>query len=100
MTMTFIKKIKTKSGVYAIEVKGYRDEDGKVRHKYVRYLGKLDEEGNVIPSMRIENTDVEHVRLHGPVQVLHRMAGDVGLEFILRLFPGDTHPGIIPYPEA
>jgi transposase len=91
MTMTFIKKIKTKSGAYAIEVKGYRDEDGKVKHKYVRYLGKLDEKGNVIPSMRIENTDVETVKLHGPVQVLHRMAGDMGLEFIL----GDYSPEIL-----
>ena len=89
--MTFVKKIKTKSGAYAIEVKGYRDEQGKVRHKYIRYLGKLDEEGNVIPSMRIENTDVEQVRLLGPVHALHKIAEDMGLEFIL----GDYSPEIL-----
>jgi len=78
-----MKKIKSKSGAYAIEVEGYRDENGKVKHRYLRYLGKLDEQGNLIPSMRIENTDVENVKLHGPVHALHRITQDVGLEFII-----------------
>ena len=42
-TMSFIKKIKKKGKTYAIEVEGYRDKDGKVKHKYLRYLGTLDE---------------------------------------------------------
>lgn len=50
-TMSFIKKIKRKKGKsYAIEVEGYRDKDGKVRHKYIRYLGTFDEKGNILPS--------------------------------------------------
>ena len=83
MTMSFMKKVKSKSGAYAIEVQGYRDENGKVRHRYLRYLGKLDEEGNVIPSMRIENTEVENVKLSGPVHALHKVTQDTGLEFII-----------------
>lgn len=83
MTMSFVKKIKNKSGAYAIEVQGYRDKNGKVKHKYLRYLGKLDENGCVIPSMRIENTEIEQVKLYGPVHVLHKVAEEVGLEFII-----------------
>jgi len=37
--MTFIRKIKTKSGTYLAEVKGYR-ENGKVKQKVIKYLGK------------------------------------------------------------
>ena len=83
MTMAFQKKVKTKSGTYVIEVQGYRDENGKVKHKYLKYLGKLDEEGNLIPSMKIENVEVEHVTLSGPVCVLHSITKDMGLEPIL-----------------
>ena len=83
MTMTFIKTTKTKSGTYAYEVEGHRDKDGKVKHKYVRYLGKLDENGNLIPSMKIENTQVENVKLHGPVCALHKITKDIGLEAII-----------------
>jgi len=81
--MSFIKKIKTKSATYAIEVQGYRDKDGKVKHKYLRYLGKFDENGNLIPSMKIENTEVEKVKLHGPVRALHSITKDIGLEDII-----------------
>lgn len=48
--MTFTKKIRKKGKVYAIEVEGYRDEQGNVKHKYVRYLGRLDKNGNLLPS--------------------------------------------------
>ncbi|MGC9044188.1 MAG: hypothetical protein ACP5KG_10065 [Myxococcota bacterium] len=37
--MAFIRKIKKKSGVYLAEVKSYRD-NGKVRQKVIKYLGK------------------------------------------------------------
>ena len=72
--------MKTKSGTYVIEVQGYRDENGKVKHKYLKYLGRLDEEGNLIPSMKIENVEVEHVKLSGPVCVLHSITKDMGLK--------------------
>jgi len=37
--MVFIRKIKKKSGTYLAEVEGYR-ENGKVKQKFIRYLGK------------------------------------------------------------
>jgi len=83
MTIVFKKKIKLKSGTYLIEVHGYRDENGKVKHKFLRYLGKLDENGNLIPRMKIENIELERVKLHGPVRALHSITEDIGLEDIL-----------------
>jgi len=91
MTMSFQKKVKTKSGTYLIEVQGYRDADGKVKHRYLRYLGKVDEQGNLIPSMRIEHTQVRKVQLHGPVHALHQITEDMGLEDML----GDCAPEIL-----
>jgi transposase len=81
--MTFVKKIKKKSGVYLCEVEGYRDEQGKVKHRFIRSLGKLDEEGNVVPRMKIENVKVERVRLQGPVHVLHKITELLELEDLL-----------------
>ena len=81
--MTFNKKIKMKSGTYLVRVQGYRDEDGKVKHKYLEYLGKLDENGNLIPRMKIENIEAEHVKLQGPVCALHNITKDIGLEAII-----------------
>lgn len=78
--MTFVKKIKKKSGVYLCEVEGYRDEKGKVKHRFIRSVGKLDEDGNVVPRMNIENVEVENVRLKGPVEVLHKVTEDIELE--------------------
>ncbi len=50
-TMSFIKKIKRKDGkIYGMEVEGYRDKDGKVKHRYIRYVGKLDKKGKIISS--------------------------------------------------
>ena len=37
--MTFIRKIKKKSGTYLAEVKSYR-ENGKIKQKVIKYLGK------------------------------------------------------------
>lgn len=81
--MAFQKKVKTKSGTYIIEVEGYRDKEGKVKHRYLRSLGKLNEDGELIPRMNIENVEVETVRLHGPVHALHAITEEVGLEFII-----------------
>lgn len=81
--MAFQKKVKTKSGTYVIEVEGYRDKEGKVKHRYLRSLGKLNEDGELIPRMNIENVEVETVKLHGPVHALHAITEEVGLEFIL-----------------
>jgi uncharacterized coiled-coil DUF342 family protein len=54
MKMSFVKKIKKESSTYLCEVEGYRDENGKVKHRFIRSLRKLDEQGNSIPRMKIE----------------------------------------------
>lgn len=57
--MAFIKKIRKDGRTYLIEVQSYRDEKGKVRHKYLRYVGRL-EGGKIIEPKyrRIEITRV------------------------------------------
>ncbi len=45
--MSFIRKIKKKSGIYLAEVESYR-KDGKVKQRLIRYLGK---EGSLQPGV-------------------------------------------------
>jgi len=73
------------------EVEGYRDKDGRVRHRYIRAVGKLDENGNLIPRMKVKDVTVEMVKLHGPIRALHQITQDLGLETIL----GDYTPEIL-----
>jgi len=79
----FLKTSKKKSGTYVYEAESYRDEKGIPRHRYIRSVGKLDENGNIIPSMKGKYLDVETVTLHGPVHALHKISEDLGLEDIL-----------------
>ncbi len=81
--MSFLKTSKKKSGTYVYEVEGYRDKDGNVKHRYIRAVGKLDKDGNLIPNMKVKDVDVETVKLHGPVQVLHEISEDLELPDIL-----------------
>ena len=81
--MTFLKKSKKKSGTYVYEAESYRDEKGVPRHRYIRSVGKLDENGNLIPSLNGKYLEVETVTLHGPVHALHKISEDLGLEDIL-----------------
>ena len=53
--MTFIRKIKKKSGTYLAEVENYR-EDGKVKQRFIKYVG-TEVEG--IPQRRIRTSDIE-----------------------------------------
>jgi hypothetical protein len=81
--MSFLKKIKKKNGTYVCEVEGYRDEQGRVKHRYIRAVGKLDEKGNLIPRMKVEDVQVEQVKLHGPVHALYQITQDLGLEDLI-----------------
>ncbi|MBU7029845.1 MAG: transposase [Theionarchaea archaeon] len=81
--MSFLKTSKKGSQTYVYEVEGYRDKDGKVRHRYIRAVGKLDENGELIPTMKVKDVKVENVRLHGPVRALHKISEELELEDIL-----------------
>jgi len=40
--LVFVRKLRIRGRTYLAEVEGYRDEKGRVRQRFVRYLGKLD----------------------------------------------------------
>ena len=85
--MSFLKTSRKKNATYVYEVEGYRDKEGKVKHRYIRAVGKLDERGNLIPRMRAEDLKVENVRLHGPVRVLSAISEDLEMEDIISRYP-------------
>ena len=76
--MSFIRKIKTKSGTYLAEVEN-RWEDGKVRQKFIRYIGK-EVEGKVIRHVAVNDLEVENVKRYADVLVLDHVATALGLK--------------------
>lgn len=79
--MSFIKKIKKNGKIYLAEVQSIRI-DGKVVHKYIRYLGK-ETDGKTVLSTSISEAEIESVKLSGPLMVLHSIAESIGLPKIL-----------------
>ncbi|MGK5084888.1 transposase [Bdellovibrionota bacterium FG-1] len=79
--MSFIKKIKKNGKTYLAEVESKR-VNGKVIHKYIRYIGK-ESDGKTILSTSISEAAIESVRLSGPLMVLHSIAESIGLGEIL-----------------
>lgn len=75
--MSFIKKIKRNGKIYLAEVKSER-VNGKVVHKYIRYLGK-EADGKTILSSSISDVAIDKVKLHGPLLVLNHLAKEIGL---------------------
>lgn len=76
--MTFIRKIKKKSGVYLAEVETYR-EDGKVKQRVIKYIGKeehYDMQGNLKAKQGI---NIRSVRKHGDYKVLHQICEKLGI---------------------
>ena len=95
--MVFTKKIKRGKKTYLIEVEGYRDKDGKVKHRYKRYLGRLGENGETIPSSKEIEVDnvyqfgfpavitksIEELRLR---EVFGTYGDEVALLVLMQLF--------------
>ena len=79
--MTFIRKLKTKSGTYLVEVESYR-KDGKVKQRYKKYIGK-EVDGKEILASSISNIEIESVRVYGPLMVLNHIAQEINLSGIL-----------------
>ncbi|MCX9010718.1 MAG: transposase [Candidatus Methanoperedens sp.] len=86
-TMSFIKKIKKKGKTYAIEVEGYRDKDGKVKHKYLRYLGTVDENGKVNSSQK--SITVDKVLRFGLPAIVSRAIEQLKLADMLEKYQED-----------
>jgi len=79
--MSFIKKIKRNGKIYLAEVKSER-VNGKVVHRYIRYLGK-EADGKTILSSSISDVAIDKVKLHGPLLVLNHLAKEIGLSEVL-----------------
>ena len=79
--MVFIKKLKRGNKTYLIKVQSYR-EQGKVKHKYLGYVGK-EVNGKKILSSSISNIEIESVKIHGPLLVLNHLAKEINLAQIL-----------------
>ena len=78
--MSFIRKIKKKSGTYLAEVQGYR-ENGKVKQRVIRYLGK---EINGRPEKRIFRSDIHvgGVRRSLDISCIDSIAKELGITSI------------------
>src|SRR5690348_9137265 len=79
--MSFIRKIKKKSGVYLAEVESYR-EDGKVKQRVIRYVGK-EENLKAVNRVDPESVEVVAVKRYLDYNVLHQIALRLGLPGLL-----------------
>jgi hypothetical protein len=79
--MSFIRKIKTKSGVYLSEVENYR-EGGKVRQRHIRYIGKeVESKASAAPTL--DGIEVLGVKSYLDYKILHDVAMRLGLPVLL-----------------
>lgn len=69
--MVFTRKLQIKGRTYLVEVEGYRDESGKVRQRFVRYLGRMKDGKLIEPKhKRLEITRVFSAGVQTAVQKL------------------------------
>ena len=79
--MSFIRKIKRKSGTYLAEVENYW-EAGKVKQKHIRYVGKLEDNKTVL-STSVSDVSIDSVKMSGALPLLHDIAKSIDLPVIL-----------------
>lgn len=80
-TMSFIRKIKRKSGTYLAEVENVRVGD-KVVQKHIRYVGR-EVDGETILSSSLSDVAIDEVKVYGPVMVLDYLAKRIALPELL-----------------
>ena len=80
--MTFIRKVRIKGKTYLTEVKSYRDNEGKVRQKFVRYIGKLTKDDKLVPG-RFERLKIRRVMAIGVPLLLKSIAEELELKDVL-----------------
>ena len=76
----FIRKIKKKSGTYLAEVQGYR-EDGKVKQRVIRYLGK-EIDGKAVKRVLTKDIVVKNVKRSLDVTCVDSIAKELGITSI------------------
>jgi hypothetical protein len=73
--MSFVKRFKKNGKTYLAEVESHRI-DGKVKTKYIKYLGK-EADGKTIISSSISNISVQKIKLFGPLLLLNHLAQEI-----------------------
>jgi transposase len=76
--MAFIRKIKKGNSVYLVQVESYR-EDGKVKQRVIRYIGK-EENGKAIIRVKADDVEIESVKEYLDYKVLDWVAREIGLK--------------------
>lgn len=79
--MAFIRKIKKGNATYLAEVESYR-EDGKVKQRVLRYVGK-EEAGQAVKRVVSSSIEVNQVKQYLDYKVLHEIASRLGLPALL-----------------
>lgn len=79
--MSFIKRIKKNGRIYLAEVESQRI-NGKIKTKYLKYLGK-EADGKTILSSSISNAAIDKIKLYGPLLLLNHLAQEISLSEIL-----------------
>lgn len=87
--MSFIRKIKRNGKTYLAEVES-RWVNGRCVQKHIRYIGR-EAEGETILASSLSHTEIESVKLYGPLLALHFLAKEIGLED----FFGEYSPEIL-----
>jgi transposase len=75
--MSFVRRIKKKGRVYLAEVENTW-VNGTCRQRHIRYLGR-EADGRTVLASSLSDARVDAVKLHGPLMVLHHLAGELGL---------------------
>lgn len=79
--MTFLRKFKIGGKTYLAEVKSVR-ENGKVKQKFVRYVGKLTKDKKVIPG-KFQRLRINRVAVIGGTLVLKSIAEEIRMKDVL-----------------
>ena len=79
--MAFIRKIKKGNAIYLAKVESYR-EGGKVKQRVLEYVGK-EENGVPIQKIDINKINIENVKQYADVTVLHQLALELNLNYLL-----------------
>jgi transposase len=82
--MSYIRRRKRKGRVYLEEVESKRIGD-KVVQEHIRYIGK-EADGRTILSASVSDVEIEQVKVHGPLIVLHHLAKEIKLDECLGPF--------------
>ena len=79
--MTFIRKIKTKSGTYLALVESKRI-NGKPRQKVIKYIGK-EVEGKTTRKVLTNNIQITSVKQHLDIEIIDHLTTQLGLKQLL-----------------